>query len=185
MHGDAFVAFHGSWNRQPPTGYKVVHLAMNKDTGLPCYREPADLMCHAGSQAKWPSGVRPVDVRFDSCNRLLVTDDGAHQVLIITYTGASSAVAGPAGTCSGPAPTPAPVTSTASSFGPALLQSTLATPSPVTSLLPGTLIATTPSAPLGLNPATTQSGRQWIQVLLVCVWSWGVQMAAGVGEAVL
>jgi glucose/arabinose dehydrogenase len=25
-HGDAFVAMHGSWNRKPPTGYKVVRL---------------------------------------------------------------------------------------------------------------------------------------------------------------
>jgi glucose/arabinose dehydrogenase len=27
MRGDAFVAFHGSWNRNPPTGYKVRVLA--------------------------------------------------------------------------------------------------------------------------------------------------------------
>src|SRR5690554_5503055 len=25
-HGDLFIAFHGSWNRSVPTGYKVVRL---------------------------------------------------------------------------------------------------------------------------------------------------------------
>ena len=29
MDGDAFIAFHGSWNRDPPTGYKVVRLPMS------------------------------------------------------------------------------------------------------------------------------------------------------------
>jgi glucose/arabinose dehydrogenase len=30
--GDLFVAFHGSWNRSEPTGYKVVRIPMEGET---------------------------------------------------------------------------------------------------------------------------------------------------------
>ena len=40
MHGDAFIAFHGSWNREPATGYKIVRVPM-KD-GKPAVQEPID-----------------------------------------------------------------------------------------------------------------------------------------------
>jgi glucose/arabinose dehydrogenase len=30
--GDLFVAFHGSWNRSEPTGYKIVRLPLNGST---------------------------------------------------------------------------------------------------------------------------------------------------------
>ena len=76
MDGDAFIAFHGSWNRNPPTGYKVVRVPMNSD-GSPKVDEPIDFLCHGGvSGVKFPNGFRPVDVVFDKCNRLLVTSDG-------------------------------------------------------------------------------------------------------------
>lgn len=92
MHGDAFVAFHGSWNRRIPTGYKVVRIPMNvTGDGLPLADQPLDFFCHKGDSAKWPSGIRPVDVAFDQCNRLLVTSDGTRGrgdgVIIIEYNG--------------------------------------------------------------------------------------------------
>ena len=65
--GQAFVGFHGSWNREIPTGFKVVRLE-NAST--------VDFLRHAGDDAKWPSGFRPVDVHFDLCGRLLVSSDG-------------------------------------------------------------------------------------------------------------
>lgn len=72
--GDAFIGYHGSWNRDVPTGYKVVRVPM-KD-GFPSTEQPIDIMWHGGEGAKWPSGLRPVDVKFDKCNRLLVSSDG-------------------------------------------------------------------------------------------------------------
>merc|ERR1712157_259872 len=72
--GDAFIGYHGSWNRDVPTGYKVVRVPM-KD-GMPSSEQPIDVMWHKGDGAKWPSGLRPVDVKFDKCNRLLVSSDG-------------------------------------------------------------------------------------------------------------
>ena len=170
MLGDAFVGFHGSWNRDTPTD-KVVHIPMNTK-GAPCFSAPNDFLCHAGGTAKWPSGSRPVDVRFDSCGRLLVSDDGANQVLMIRYTSADEGSAASAGSCSATSPpssqssastpssattTPIPsVFSTGVSSSPppgALLMSTLTTPSPsVTS----TVLSSSPSpdALLVSTPAT-------------------------------
>ena len=90
MDGDAFIAFHGSWNRDIPTGYKVVRVPMDKG-GNPSVTEPLDFFCHGGSSAKWPSGMRPVDVKFDACNRLLISSDGTHSrgsgIVLISYAG--------------------------------------------------------------------------------------------------
>ena len=41
MNGNAFIAFHGSWNRNPPTGYKVVRVPMG-DNGNPTVDEAID-----------------------------------------------------------------------------------------------------------------------------------------------
>jgi glucose/arabinose dehydrogenase len=75
MDGFAFMAYHGSWNRRVPTGYKVVYVAMDED-GNPIGESPTDLLAHVPPDAKWESGFRPVDVDFDACGRLLVTSDG-------------------------------------------------------------------------------------------------------------
>jgi len=79
--GDAFIGYHGSWNRDVPTGYKVVRVPM-KD-GLPSSKKPYDVMWHSGEGAKWPSGFRPADVKFDKCNRLLISSDGSGRQEII------------------------------------------------------------------------------------------------------
>jgi len=79
MDGDAFVAFHGSWNRAVPTGYKVVRIPMGDD-GMPSADQPVDFFRHCGAGAKWPSGLRPVDVKFDRCNRLLISSDGTRNI---------------------------------------------------------------------------------------------------------
>jgi hypothetical protein len=77
MDGYAFVAFHGSWNRDVPTGYKVVYVPMNEDGRVPDGEEARDLLRREGSGAQWSSGFRPVDVDFDACGRLVVTSDGS------------------------------------------------------------------------------------------------------------
>jgi hypothetical protein len=75
MDGYAFIAYHGSWNRDVPTGYKIVYIAMN-ETG-DAIGQPIDLLAHQPPDAKWEDGFRPVDVDFDSCGRLIVTSDGS------------------------------------------------------------------------------------------------------------
>jgi glucose/arabinose dehydrogenase len=75
MHGHAFIAFHGSWNRDTPTGYSVGFVPMTKD-GFVDAAAPSDFLSSPSDNAKWSSGFRPVDVVFDRCGRLLVTSDG-------------------------------------------------------------------------------------------------------------
>ena len=55
MDGHLFVAFHGSWNRSPSTGYKVVTVpfdAEGKVSGA-----PVDFLIHAGSAPEWSDGM--------------------------------------------------------------------------------------------------------------------------------
>jgi glucose/arabinose dehydrogenase len=77
MDGFAFLAFHGSWNRDIPTGYKVIYVPM--DENGEALGEPVDLLAHIAPNASWASGFRPVDVDFDSCGRLIVSSDGSRQ----------------------------------------------------------------------------------------------------------
>lgn len=74
MDGYAFVAYHGSWNREVPTGYKVVYIAMDENGDA--IGPPMDLLAHHPPNAQWEDGFRPVDVDFDTCGRLIVTSDG-------------------------------------------------------------------------------------------------------------
>lgn len=74
MDGFAFIAYHGSWNRDIPTGYKVVYVQVDGDGQV--VGDAIDLLAHDGTGAKWSQGLRPVDVAFDDCGRLLVTSDG-------------------------------------------------------------------------------------------------------------
>ena len=79
MDGYAFVAFHGSWNREIPTGYKVVYFPTSNWIGAVggITTNPTDMMAHNGSSAEWTNGLRPVDVTFDACGRLLLSSDGS------------------------------------------------------------------------------------------------------------
>jgi glucose/arabinose dehydrogenase len=72
--GYAFIAFHGSWNRSPSTGYKVVFVKMTPEGKVK--GGAVDLMAHEGTKTKWTDGFRPVDLDFDRCGRLLVSSDG-------------------------------------------------------------------------------------------------------------
>mgnify|MGYP000290360221 CR=1 FL=1 len=79
MDGYAFIAYHGSWNRQIPTGYKVVYVEMDAQ-GNPINDQPVDLLMHEPPRATWDNGFRPVDVSFDDCGRLLVSSDGSRDI---------------------------------------------------------------------------------------------------------
>lgn len=68
------IAFHGSWNRREPTGYKLVYVPLDSDGNK--LGEPVDLLAHIPPNAKWDDGFRPVDVDFDECGRLLLSSDG-------------------------------------------------------------------------------------------------------------
>jgi putative membrane-bound dehydrogenase-like protein len=85
FRGDMFVAFHGSWNRTVPTGYKIVRVQM-KD-GQPD-TSAADQMVQDFATG-WFLGAdafgRPVDVMTAPDGSLLVTDDAADAIYSIYY----------------------------------------------------------------------------------------------------
>ncbi len=81
----AFVALHGSWNRKPASGYKVVFVPFGDD-GRPAVTRnaknevtgglPVDVLTGFLSEDGDARG-RPTDVTIDSRGALLVTDDVA------------------------------------------------------------------------------------------------------------
>jgi glucose/arabinose dehydrogenase len=81
--GDAFVAFHGSWNRAKRTGCKVVRLRMKdgKPTGV--YEDFLTGFV-ADDESVWG---RPVDVATTKDGALLVTDDEGAAIWRVTYRG--------------------------------------------------------------------------------------------------
>ncbi len=85
--GGAFVAEHGSWNRSPRTGYRVVFVPFRN--GRPS-GPPTDFltgwMISPGSKDVWG---RPVGVLALKDGSLLVSDDGGNKIWRVSY--ASSA----------------------------------------------------------------------------------------------
>jgi glucose/arabinose dehydrogenase len=78
-HHQPFIACHGSWNRNPPDGYRVV-LARIKD---------GKAIGHEVFASGWLIGERfwgrPVDVEIAADGSLLVSDDFAHVIYRISY----------------------------------------------------------------------------------------------------
>lgn len=84
FHDGAFIGEHGSWNRRPPSGYKVVFVPFRD--GRPA-GPPIDVL----SGFTGPDGQafgRPVGVAFDADGHLLVADDVGNTVWRVQGTGA-------------------------------------------------------------------------------------------------
>ena len=77
--GDLFVAYHGSWNRSVPTGYKVVRIPMKG--GKPGKPEDFATGWLQGRRA-WG---RPVDLVAGRDGALYLSDDGAGVIYRITH----------------------------------------------------------------------------------------------------
>ena len=80
---DAFIAMRGSWNRNPPTGYKVVRLKF--ENGKPVRFE--DFM--TGFLVENGAAVlgRPSGIATAKDGALLISDDTAGMIYRISYTG--------------------------------------------------------------------------------------------------
>ena len=84
--GDAFVGMHGSWNRVPEIGYKVVRVPLGSD-GMPIGNAEAFLE-YAGdgdTGPQWPH--RPVGLAVLPNGVMLVTSDSSNQVIAVGYAG--------------------------------------------------------------------------------------------------
>ncbi|TBW38132.1 sorbosone dehydrogenase family protein [Azotobacter chroococcum] len=69
----AFVGQHGSWNRKPRSGYKVIFVPFD-DQGRPA-GPPEDILTGFIDEEKGEAHGRPVGVTVDKAGALLVADD--------------------------------------------------------------------------------------------------------------
>ncbi|TBW12826.1 sorbosone dehydrogenase family protein [Azotobacter chroococcum subsp. isscasi] len=69
----AFVGQHGSWNRKPRSGYKVIFVPFD-DQGRPA-GPPQDILTGFVDEEKGEAYGRPVGVTVDKAGALLVADD--------------------------------------------------------------------------------------------------------------
>lgn len=82
-----FIAFHGSWNRSIPTGYKIVRVKLD-DKGQP--QGGAEdfitgwLAPRETKKGRWMG--RPVGIAFGSDGSMYVSDDSAGVIYRITYS---------------------------------------------------------------------------------------------------
>ncbi|KAH7310054.1 soluble quino protein glucose/sorbosone dehydrogenase [Rhexocercosporidium sp. MPI-PUGE-AT-0058] len=83
----AYIAFHGSWDRQPPDGYRLSRIAFKN--GQPV--EPVTSTTAAfnilwnSNNANCPSRCfRPTTLAFDSKDRLFMTSDSTGEIYVIT-----------------------------------------------------------------------------------------------------
>ncbi|KAH9990900.1 hypothetical protein F4779DRAFT_251330 [Xylariaceae sp. FL0662B] len=91
-YSNLFVSLHGSWNRQPPTGYKIVAVPFTKDSDeaytpvalasstsgyIDVFYPPDESKCSASSCA------RPVGLAFDSVGRLYMTSDTSGELFLL------------------------------------------------------------------------------------------------------
>ncbi|WP_349568475.1 PQQ-dependent sugar dehydrogenase [Azotobacter salinestris] len=78
----AFVGQHGSWNRKPRSGYKVIFVPFD-DQGRPA-GPPEDILTGFVDEEKDEAYGRPVGVAVDKAGALLVADDVGNVVWRVT-----------------------------------------------------------------------------------------------------
>ena len=79
---DLFIAFHGSWNRTSPTGYKVVRVPIQG--GIP---GPVEDFASGWLRDSGTSWGRPVDVLTGPDGSLFISDDSAGVIYRVFYAG--------------------------------------------------------------------------------------------------
>ncbi len=80
--GDLLVAYHGSWNRTVPVGYKVVRLEVGEDATSVTSEQ--DFL--TGFLQDRTAFGRPVDVEFDQNGNLYISDDKSGAIYVVRNT---------------------------------------------------------------------------------------------------
>lgn len=75
----AFVGEHGSWNRKPPSGYKVVFIPFGAEGFPPPNAKPVDVLT-GFLDGEGNARGRPVGVIADRTGGLLVADDVGNRI---------------------------------------------------------------------------------------------------------
>lgn len=84
----AFIAFHGSWNRSPPDGYRVERVEFGAD-GQPVANSTSKTagvtVMKNGNNAVCPGQCfRPVGLAFDNKGRLFMSSDSTGEVYVLS-----------------------------------------------------------------------------------------------------
>ena len=86
MVGDVLVAYHGSWNREEPTGYKVVHIELSQNPDRNAESEAKDFLTGflaAGAKEGEAIG-RPAGLLVEENGVVYVSDDRAGAIYKVT-----------------------------------------------------------------------------------------------------
>ncbi|HUS18886.1 MAG TPA: PQQ-dependent sugar dehydrogenase [Terriglobales bacterium] len=86
---DLFVAFHGSWNRSVPTGYKVVRVRMNARGEATAVEDFLAGFVSSGETRRGKWSGRPVGVTVAPDGSLFVSDDTSGAIYRVAFTGQS------------------------------------------------------------------------------------------------
>ncbi|KAF3082516.1 hypothetical protein TWF569_004066 [Orbilia oligospora] len=88
--GNAWVSFHGSWNRSPPDGYRVSVIPFGSNNqpvasfdSMTGYR---DIMTNPDNSKCPSSCFRPTGLAFDAAGRLFVSSDSTGEIYLIENT---------------------------------------------------------------------------------------------------
>ncbi len=76
----AFIAQHGSWNRNPPSGYRVVFVSFEHDRPVGIPKDVLDGFLDERGEARG----RPVGLALDASDALLVADDVGNCIWRVT-----------------------------------------------------------------------------------------------------
>jgi len=82
--GDAFVAYHGSWNSDIPVGYKVVRIPFTKTEPYLPTGQIIDIL-YEPNTAGCVDCFRPVNAVFNKNGHLIVSADSSAETFKVTY----------------------------------------------------------------------------------------------------
>ena len=96
---EAFLTFHGSWDRSNPVGYKVSMLPFQ--SGEPVAKPDnntaiIDIFGNADNSVCPSKCFRPVGMAFDGKGRLFVSSDATGEIYVVEKVSTSSAATGSA-----------------------------------------------------------------------------------------
>jgi len=87
MWYDAIVAYHGSWNRSVPTGYKIVRMKLDHDGDYEGKSPQTEDFITGWMQDDGKIIGRPVDIKILSGGVMYITDDKAGMIYKMMRTG--------------------------------------------------------------------------------------------------